>query len=378
MTQLDHIPDIQTLHLLLTEPTPHAKSLHGLIAGARTPVEKSAFHTSVENAVYGAFWDEARQRLQADPPAQLERLKGLFGDIREAFLPLFRRGDPILAELIMMPPTTDPLASAKLVLRDVLLGARRRAAPIRDPLIDGLLDDLERPSSAETVVHVVKNILALADLMKSDLSDLALASMSEAELRLHLTQQTQHRERTAILDIWGGKAHVDELWDAWVAAADNQKSSRGAWIQRLLRSLSATIPISCPIPEAIVPEAETNILPPPFLFSQPQLLRAQNYLQALVVAASLRSLVSIADGTHPDFIPRIWALLETEIVHNTAFEEQGTKLINLADEVIRVRGAVDTAEEARLRAAVDRTLRSRARPTNNESAAAAASSSSRY
>ena len=69
-------------------------------------------------------------------------------------------------------------------------------------------------------------------------------------------------------------------------------------------------------------------------------------MQALVIAASLRSLVRLppsttdpgagAETSGPSFLQRIWTLLKAEID-----EEPGagdTKVVNLADEVIRVRG----------------------------------------
>jgi hypothetical protein len=111
------------------------------------------------------------------------------------------------------------------------------------------------------------------------------------------------------------------------------------------------------------PPSIDNPLPPIFFFFVPALLEIQNYLQALVICASLRSLTRPApqgaqasDAT--SFMERVWILLKAEII-----EEPGsgdTKLVHLADEVVRARrldgSMFSTEEETRLRAAVERTL----------------------
>lgn len=103
----------------------------------------------------------------------------------------------------------------------------------------------------------------------------------------------------------------------------------------------------------------------------PTLLYLQNYLQALVIAASLRALVRIPssqttnNGSSKDDLPdrpfeeRVWLLLKADIDGEPSGD--GAKIINLADEVVRVsrlgKDGLDSAEEARLRTAVDRTLK---------------------
>ncbi|KAJ7072253.1 hypothetical protein C8F01DRAFT_236452 [Mycena amicta] len=366
------LAEVHALHLLLTaEPAP-GKTLHSILAASRATSQTSPLHTSVEKVVHAAFWADAhKQLLSDDPPAVLDRLKLLLLDVREAILPLFPPSNPILRALPQsapVPPTTCPLASVKLLLRDVLAAMRQRAAPIRDPFIDGLVADLDISGNSEmalAIVNTVKSVLALADTMKNDLSDFVVGSMTESELRAHLTQQAHERERMMILEIWresGGKQRIDELWKTWVGAVPSGLSPREGWIRRLVQScLGSTIPLSCPMPSGEGSIASnTNELPPPFLFSKPELLRAQNQLQALVVAACLRSLIRTpANSNLNDFMPRIWALLEDEIVQQDPSVE-GTKLINLADELVRARWehrtTSDAPEEARLRAAVDRTL----------------------
>ena len=158
---------------------------------------------------------------------------------------------------------------------------------------------------------------------------------------------------------------------------------RFRWIVRLIQALGSSTPISCKFPTKTLsttssephiaePSAQSsdpsppsieNSLPPIFFFSVPVLLETQNYLQALVISASLRSLTRPApqDAQENDvmsFMERVWTLLKAEIV-----EEPGsgdTKLVHLADEVVRARqldgSRLSTEAEARLRVAVERTL----------------------
>ncbi|KAF7315590.1 hypothetical protein MIND_00074400 [Mycena indigotica] len=353
--------ELFSLHALLTNDPIPGKSLHAMLAGSHARPQPSPLHKSVETVIHSAFWDVAREQLRGDPVAQLERSKSLLLDVYEAIEPLLRPNDPVLSELRRIPPTTSLLHSVKLILKDVLLSLRKRAAPVRDPSIDKLLDNLETSANdlETTIVDTSKSLLSLAEIMKSDLTDFVVGSMTDSELRTYLTQRAHQNERKAILNVWD-KSAIDEIWRAWVGELEvgHSFSPREAWIRRLMQSLRSTIPVSCPLPDS-AEVSGVNTLPPPFLFSQPQLLRMQNYLQALVVATSLRSLVHIPSGNDAGaFIARVWVLLEAEIDEKDSVGT--TKLINLADEVIRARrlvSAVDEAEESRLREAVDRTLR---------------------
>lgn len=271
---------------------------------------------------------------------------------------------------------------------------RQRAAPARDPIIDGLLADLDAPLSpvttsdpsspiksstsqlAQLVVNTMKSILTLAETMKADLNQFVISSMTETQLRDVVAQQAKKREKELVLDIWGdsgkdGTRHVRVLWQTWVDELEEvQPSETGdRWIHRLVQSLGSGKAVSCTIPdltsneEPVRDDTVGNQLPPQFFFMAPRLLYAQNYLQALVVAASLRSLtrlppLSKGETKSYDFMDRVWALLKAEIDEEDS-SASPTKIINLADEVIRSRRLVSTPdehEEAQLRAAVDRTL----------------------
>ncbi|KAJ7096237.1 hypothetical protein C8R44DRAFT_644003 [Mycena epipterygia] len=391
------------LHLLATEPEiviPSGKSLFSMVASTtllRGRVEEPTpvLHDRVEKAIHSAFWNQALESLSNPiPSVQIARLKGLLFDVREAISPLFPPDHPIIVTLSApVPPTASPLISTTLLLKEALTFLRQRAAPVRDKVVDGLLADLDasiaaNPSSsvktstsqlALVIVNTTKSIVALADTMKTDLNQFVLGSMTESQLKDVVVEQAKKREKELVLDIWGdsgkdGRQRIQALWKTWVEelevpqSSEVQPSGRDRWICRLVQSLGSTKAVSCTIPDlsdgGSTPDNTVgNQLPPQFFFAAPRLLYIQNYLQALVVAASLRSLTRLPpltqnDSRGRDFMERVWMLLKGEIDDEDP-SSTPTKIINFADEVVRARRLVsvpDEHEEAQLRAAVDRTL----------------------
>ncbi|KAJ7647248.1 hypothetical protein FB45DRAFT_821958 [Roridomyces roridus] len=394
------------LHLVATEPekvVPDGKSL--LSAMVQRPTEKdptAMLHERVDKVVKDAFWKEARHLLSDPiPSVQIARLKGLLSDrpeflllsfpvlthfpVREAMVPLFPPNHPILATLATpLPPTASPLISTTLILKEILVAMRQRAAPIRDADIDQLLARLDTPLSpqipalgpsssikpstvqlASLITSTMASILSLLSDMQSDLNQFVLGHMSESQLKDVVAEEAKKREKQLVLDIWGGTERIHTLWQAWLDelrdASDVPPKDR--WIHRLAQSLGSNEPVSClvPIDRDAPPDSTVgNQLPPQLFFTTPQLLYAQNYLQALVVAAALRALTKLPPSSQgSDFMHRIWSLLKAEIDEEHP-SESPTKIINFADEVVRARrlvdGAVNENEEAQLRAAVDRTL----------------------
>ncbi|KAJ6587007.1 hypothetical protein DFH09DRAFT_242109 [Mycena vulgaris] len=397
-------PQTYLLHLLATEEIviPHGKSLLSMMAHSslkpKSTEPAALLHDRVEQAIHGAFWSQALESLSDPTPSiQIDRLKGLLFDVREAISPLFPDNHSILATLAApVPPTASPLISTTILFKELLASLRERAAPVRDPTIDALLADLDAPlspiaasspsSSIKTstsqlallIINTAKSIISLAHSMKADLNQFVLGSMTDSQLRHVVVQQARKREKELVLDIWGdsehdGKERIQALWRTWVDELEEQQASevqpRDRWIRRLVQSLGSTKAISCTIPD-LVSKAEPlpdntagNQLPPHFFFVAPRLLYAQNYLQALVVAASLRSLTRLppsaqSDSAGHDFMERVWTLLKGELDEENP-PETGTKILNFADEVVRARRLVsspDEHEETQLRAAVDRTL----------------------
>ncbi|KZT68261.1 hypothetical protein DAEQUDRAFT_671638 [Daedalea quercina L-15889] len=353
---------------------------------------------SIQDVVHKAFWDQAYETLTNPSAAtQLPRIKRLYEDLHEAIKPLMPANHPILLVLTCpLSPTSFPLRSVITHLRELLVCLRSRCAPIRDAQIDFLIrniDDLSSVASisdiARLVVDTVRSILEISELMKEDLSQFVVGSMSEKQLRAVLMAQAAKQEREVVFSLWRPE-RVQELWRHWLeerhprdSTAANGSQER-LWVHRLMQAVGMTVPVSCPLPTKPVPgdsrddhESESpthpiNILPPPLFFVCPTLLYTQNYLQALVIAATLRSLVRLppqqlhrpADADESDqesFASRIWTLLRAEIDEQSGSGD--TKLVNLADEVVRVRRKFNTSadalgpdEESKLRAAVDRTL----------------------
>ncbi|EIW83164.1 hypothetical protein CONPUDRAFT_121615 [Coniophora puteana RWD-64-598 SS2] len=391
------------LHLLATDSdkvVQPGKSLVSVLSRPRSERRSEGRHTlhgKVEDIVHKAFWDQAIEALSnPEPSIQLLRLKGLYKDIHEALSPLFPQRHSIIAFLTSpLPPTSSPLISALGQLRDILHGLLERCAPARDQDIHSLINALDFHSSqvsrtelASLVANTVKSILKLSDVMKDDVSQVMLSGVSEDQARHMIAQEAKKLERSVTLEIWGPECLIAE-WEAWlqlkpsksVLSGMNVEPSR-RWISRLLECLSQNKPVVCALPEDNLSESgeDINELPPVFFFNGPALVYLQNFLQALVIAASLRSLIRLSPpskGVIPPensqsvpniweprlFMERVWPLLKAEVD-----EEEGasdTKLVNLADEVLHAQElaasasgiTLSTEEKTRLRAAVDRTLR---------------------
>ena len=267
---------------------------------------------------------------------------------------------------------------------------------------------------ATLIIDIVRPLVTLADTLKSDLTQSVLGVMSEAQLATFILQQARTRERELVLDMWGGSENVRVAWAKWVSSKEAADSSpaeereakvrrRKMWVAKLIETLALPVPVSCDVPPSVtvssadfqtlsstpttIEQSPTrNELPPQFFFIAPTLFYLQNCLQALVVTGSLRSLTRIpsppripsSDPELPpegNFMSRVWTLLKAEINRdefaigvgasgrNHDEQEDPTKIINLADEVVRARrlysGTVTEQEEKSLRDAVERTLRPR-------------------
>ncbi|KAL1677296.1 hypothetical protein EV122DRAFT_291192 [Schizophyllum commune] len=379
----------------------------------------------VEKMVHKAFWDEALEALNSpDPSTQIHRLHRLHADIYEAIKDLLPPGHRVLSVLSAPypPPSVSPLHTTIALLRDTLAALKERCAPVRDEKIDQIVSELDRapPYSSEDSLHPeqraehqaiasrividsIQALISLAQEMKSDLTQTVLGVMTEQQIRTIVTKEARIRERDLILTLMS-KDTVKEAWSAWVneVKAHANAPELPAWIARLLEALGANVPVAANMIQYISqpsdsaesrPPPPPNNLPPPFFFCAPDLFRLQNYLQALVIVASLRSLVNIPHTSHNshfspstsnDLTHRLWTLLEAEIKpeHEAGASAGETKIINLADEVLRARKlahdasapesvpqtdetahrAGDTAhtsqeDESKVRAAVERTLR---------------------
>lgn len=427
-------------HLLARDPqkaVAPGKSLLSVLAGLNLMVTRTLESPSekfVRNTAHKAFWDQVNtyphilttcscthdftscQALKALssplPSSQISRLKGLYGDLLEALTPLFpSKHSALIAFSFPLPPTPSPLIVAIIHLREALVTLRQRCAPIRDATIDGILHRIAHrspsPSTeelAELLVIVIRSIFELSIDMRSDYSNAVLATASEQEVVNMVATMAKTQEQGLVLQLWESKEAMQKAWSDWIdgfhpADLALQVQPKQFWILKLIESLGKPHAVTSklfrpPFPQETANDPDSggrgtkqtpeppNMLPPQFLFSGPTLFRLQNYIQALTIAASLKSLVpttrlafipsipsqpQIGDSTPPTnrtFTERIWALLELEI-GTTDDEPPETKIINFADEVIMAYSSVlppgvttlDPHLEQRLRSTVDRILR---------------------
>ena len=294
----------------------------------------------------------------------------MVNDLHTALIPLFPAEHPILTSLSApLPPTSSPLLTAVNYSHEILVSLRKRCAPARDASIDALLASLADPPThllelATFVIETVQSLLTLAEAMKDDLSQFVLGSMGEVQLAATIADQARLQERALVLDLWRDSV-IQEETSTWLADLSQPYALAVAptsrkWVLRLVQALGATDPVTCPLPtksvtpEDIAPPPVPNILPPPFFFSTPELFYIQNFLQALVIAAALRALLPGSVSPPEDLMYRIWTLLLASVNEENGSED--SRLINLADELVRASSLVDD-EAAKLRAAVERTVR---------------------
>jgi len=201
--------------------------------------------------------------------------------------------------------------------------------------------------------------------MKDDLSQFVLGSMGEAQLAAAVADQARTRERALALDLWRQSVIRDDV-AAWLADLSQSYALIVAppsrkWVLRLVQALGATDPVACSLPtkplppENSSPPPVSNALPPPLFFSTPELFYIQNFLQAIIIAAALRTLLPASASPPEDFMYRIWTLLLASV--NEEDLQEDVRLVNLTDELVRASSLTDAEATEQLRAAVARTLR---------------------
>ena len=215
------------------------------------------------------------------------------------------------------------------------------------------------------MVETIRSILKIAETMKDDLSQFVLGTMGEAQLATAVADQARTGERALVLDLWKQSVIREDI-AAWLADLSPPFAlivvpPPRKWVLRVVQALGTTDPVVCPLPtkplfsENNLPTSAPNTLPPPFFFSTPELFYFQNFLQAIVIAAALRTLVPASVSPPDDFMYRVWTLLLASV--NEEDPEQDTRLVNLADEIIRASSMTDIEAIKQLREAVARTVR---------------------
>jgi len=227
--------------------------------------------------------------------------------------------------------------------------------------------------------------MTIIDYMKSDLHDFVFGSMNEEQLGVLVMREAKLHERAVVIQLWSpsnqpkdsrrGVDAIQDAWRSWCKQTGGDVPEEHKWKLRLLQALFAAHPVSCTPPFQVMHNGDTtliakNELPPQLFFSSASLYRLQDYLQAVIIAATLRSLIrlllpapsSSTQASVHDFMQRVWTLLEAEFVPvPRAADDNPLKLVNLEDELVRasklVVGTLDSTEEQRLRRTVRRTLR---------------------
>lgn len=223
-----------------------------------------------------------------------------------------------------------------------------------------------RESMARAIVNATRSLLDIIAQMQTDLKAFMLASIPDSDLRSTLRETASEGEREAVLKLYGGEERVKTHWREWVFTANNSlEGNKWTWIRRLVDAFGADVPVACSLPsssrdeqtsDSSINSSETtdqrkHLLPPPFLFSIPDLVRVQNYTQALIITAVLRTLIPMSsrspnplspetgDG-QKSFTERILTLLAQEIDTSDTDangNSDSTKLAHLTEEVIRER-----------------------------------------
>ncbi|KAK2463219.1 hypothetical protein APHAL10511_004874 [Amanita phalloides] len=399
------------LHILANDPDrviPPGKSLLSMLAHSRVAFENRDNPNSgnkdlderIRRVAHKAFWDEVLRSLSSPQPSiQLHRLRLLYSDLKDTLSPLFPPNHPIIL-ILSSPsaPSTSPLHSMAMVLKEILLALKHRCAPVRDPEIDRsmvLLAEIPLPFMisdrgalqdrnslvAKVIVSAIQSIVSLSEVMKEDLNTFVSGTMTEAQLKSVVHQQAKARERELVLRLWntgeGESQHIiREKWRAWVKDSEDGPNfitvdRRDKWKYRLLQALQSSIPVSCILPgaDSKILSVPANNLPPQYLFAIPNLLSIQNYIQALVITAALRSLLlssklSAGATIASHFFQRVWTILAGEIEADQIMSRPAgvgeTKIAHLADELVHARrevSEVSADEVARLRTATVNILR---------------------
>ncbi|KAG9121561.1 hypothetical protein FRC07_002431 [Ceratobasidium sp. 392] len=328
--------------------------------------EPASGHDTIEETVKRTYWDEMRVVLSdGGPKEQIDQLKALYHDLSEATSRFFPRTHPLYA-LFKCPlaPTTDPLGTAVQDMRLLAAGLRERCAPIRDDALIAVQQTLSDTLPA-SIINAAQAIAETAKFMREDLNDYVLQNASEEDAKHWVRAQARTKEREVALRISGTEEKLVQCWKDYLHV-DTASVSWTLLARRLLETVSApTAAIFLP-PDTQIPSLPyQNIVPPQLMLSIESLVRVQDLIQAVVIVASLRSLVPISSDLAESFASRIWALVESVILGRSSSSEPQFKLINLQDEVIEAYHTSHTTHHSphtpiaddTLRATVSRTLR---------------------
>ncbi|KAG8785647.1 hypothetical protein FRC12_017323 [Ceratobasidium sp. 428] len=365
------LQDAQFLYRLSNMPEtalPPDQSILSIMRSYSLKTESSqpSGHSSIEESAKRAYWDQMKEALSHhDPKEHIDQLKALYKDLSEATSRFFPHAHTLYAMFkCPLAPTTQPLETATINMRLLAAGLRERCAPVRDNALKDVQKTLIN-SSAASIVNAAQSIVEVARLMREDLNSYVLQNASEEDARQWVRSQARAKEREIALKISGTQEKLAETWNEYMRL-QTTKVSWTSLARRLLETVSSpTAAIFLPLEVRTDTFPNQNIVPPQLMLSIDSLVRVQDLIQAVVIVASLRSLVPVSPDLAESFASRIWALVDLVIMGRGSVSEPQLKLINLQDEVIEAyrksymtHASPHTAiSEETLRATVSRTLR---------------------
>ena len=289
------------------------------------------------------------------------RLKTLI-PIRGRFIARARE----LERLCSIPsPTTDDTLAALGELGDTIA---ELCAPVRDAEAQALKDtiaasrqyrSLGSPLVQESINASLRQTGRMVEHMHRDMKQFSLGlttvSHSEEELGASVRAEGMKRERAAIgdlLDAQGGSA-LSRTSDWQRSRTGEATISRTSVLAALIDALFSSAPVNIRVEGHSTPSS--NVLPPILYSAHRHLLIIQNWLQAIVILATLSTLVT-AQTAARDWTERVWTLLAEEL--ESGSQESPLRLASIADEVIRASGQHLAADRvAKIRMDVARMVR---------------------
>jgi hypothetical protein len=327
----------------------------------------------------------------SDPSSAGDRWARLRRDIWEACAPLIPAQGKLVGprgELEAALHRDDDTSSFELhrqvpVLKRLVNILGQLCAPLRDPEIRQLVATLNRlldepePNGVPELVSASRSIIKLSEEMKGDLSEFkrsasfaTLQSSHDPDGLLTTTVRAEaiRHEREAVLASWGGAKEVKEATRAWMAeklsrpVPDITRETLGEAIVSTLfedRAVALPNPPPAPVGPETAATTEANVLPPVLYVDASAIFSIQNRIQAACVLACLHAL---ARATSSAWVERVASLLDAEtdgsLPRTTMGQDSGTRLDNIADELVRAAGdEAGEEEKTRLREGVRRIVR---------------------
>ena len=294
-------------------------------------------------------------------PHLFARLKTLI-PLRGRFITRARE----LERLCNVPlPTTDDTLATLTELGDTIA---ELCAPVRDAEARALKDNIAAsrqyrslgdPLLQESIATSLRQASGLIEHMHRDMKQFSLGlttvSHSEEELADSVRAEGMKRERAAIEDLLDGEggSALSRTSDWQQSRTGDAALSRTSVAAALFDALFSSEPVTMTAEDHSMPSSD--VLPPILYLARRHLFLMQNWLQAIVVLATLSTLVA-AQTVARDWSKRVWTLLAEEL--ESGNQDSPLRLASIADEVIRADGQQLSEDRvAKIRTNVERMVR---------------------